>query len=101
MKLEISEEYEELATEWQYQMILILKSTLAKFDVSDDQAKEIAGEFAFDFAMLHDQEELKYNGNLYNPRICFYDFNETLFSSDEDSNLHEHALGSVRDAYQD
>jgi hypothetical protein len=99
MELQISEEYEELAIEWQYQMIQILKDKLSKFGVNEDKAKEIVGEFAFDFAMLHDQEEIKVNGKSYNPRIGFYDFGENLVSSDEESNLHEYAFGSTIEAY--
>jgi len=99
MELQISEEYEELAIEWQYQMIQILKDKLSKFGVNEDKAKEIVGEFAFDFAMLHDQEEIKVNGKSYKPRIGFYDFGENLVSSDEESNLHEYAFGSTIEAY--
>ncbi len=99
MELQLSEEYEELAIEWQYQMIMILKGKLAKFGVSEDKAKEIVGEFAFDFAMLHDQQEIKFNGKSYNPRISFYDFGGILISSDEESDLHEYAFGSTSEAY--
>ena len=99
MELKTPEDYEELAIEWQYQMILILKEKLAKFDISNDKAKEIVGEFAFDFAMLHDQEEIKVDGKSYNPRISFSDFGENLISSEEESNLHEYAFGSTSEAY--
>ena len=99
MELQISEEYEELTIEWQYQMILILKEKLSKFGISDDKAKEIVGDFTFEFAMLHDQEEIKVNGKSYNPRISFFDFGENLISSDEESNLHEYAFGSTSEAY--
>lgn len=99
MKLVISEEYEELAIEWQYQMILILKEKLSKFNISENISKEIVAEFAFDFAMLHDQEKIRVNGKSYNPRISFDDFEENLVSSDEDSNLHEYAFGNTSEAY--
>ena len=80
-------------------MICILKEKLSKFGISDERAEEIVGEFAFDFAMLHDQEAIKHNGKSYNPRISFYDFDENLISSDEESNLHEYAFGSTDEAY--
>ncbi|MCK0154235.1 hypothetical protein MWU49_11020 [Alcanivorax sp. S6407] len=99
MNLKISEQYEDLATEWQYQMILILKKALAKFGVDENQAKEIVGEFAFDFSMLHDQGEIKVEGNSFNPRISFDDFSGNLILSDEESNLHEYAFGSTSEAY--
>ena len=99
MNLRISEQYEELAIEWQYQMILILKEKLSKLDIPDEQAKEIVSEFAFDFAMLHDQHEIKCNGKSYSPRISFYDFSSELISSSEETNLHEYAFGSTSEAY--
>lgn len=90
------EEYEELAIEWQYQMILILKSKLKDAGVINETAIKIVEEFTFDFAMLHDQGEVK----SYNPRICFDDFDGNLITSEEESNLHEYAFGSVDEAYK-
>jgi len=99
MNLKISEDYEELAIEWQYQLIILLKEKLEKFGVDEEKAKEIVGEFIFDLSMLHDQEEIKVNGKSYNPRISFNDFSNNLISSDEESNLHEYAFGSTSEAY--
>lgn len=99
MELKNSDEYEQLAIEWQHQMIAILKEKLSKLNIENDLAKEIAGEFAFDFAMLHDQEEIRVNGKSYNPRIVFYDYCGNLISSEEESNLHEYAFESTGDAY--
>ncbi len=45
MNLEIKEDYEELAIEWQYQLILILKETLARKGIQDAVAKDIIGDF--------------------------------------------------------
>ena len=99
MEIKISEEYEELAIEWQYRLIELLKEKLGKHGVDEDIAKEIVGEFIFDMSMLHDQEEIKVNGKSYNPKICFDDFSGNLVSSDEESNLHEYAFGSTSEAY--
>jgi hypothetical protein len=99
MNLQTSDEYEELAVEWQYQMIYLLKEKLAKFGVANDVAKEVVGEFAFDFAMLHDQGEIKVDGKQFNPRIAFDNFSSVLVCSDEESNLHEYAFGSTSEAY--
>ncbi len=99
MNIQESEQYEELATEWQYQMIILPKNTLAKHGVNQDKAKEIIGEFAFDFAMLHDQEEIKHEGKSYNPRISFDDFSGNLHASSEETNLHEYAFGSTSEAF--
>ena len=101
MVLRTPGDYEELAIEWQYQMILILKEKLSIFSVDEDRAKEIVGEFAFDLTMLHDQEEIKVNEKTYNPSISFDDFNRNLISSDHDSELHEYAFGSTSEAYDE
>ncbi|MCP4486463.1 MAG: hypothetical protein GY820_03955 [Gammaproteobacteria bacterium] len=101
MELKITEDYEELATEWQYQVIEILKNKLQSNGVSSEIAKEIVGEFIFDLSMLHDQEEIKVESKSYNPRICFYDFDGKLIATDEETNLHEYAFGSTSEAYGD
>lgn len=94
-----SEQYEELAIEWQYQMICILKNTLSKHEIAADKAEKIIGEFAFDFAMLHDQDEIKSESKSYNPRICFDDFSGNLHITSEETNLHEYAFGSTSEAF--
>jgi hypothetical protein len=99
MNLQESEKYEELATEWQYQMITLLKNTLAKHGVSEVKAKEIIGDFTFDFAMLHDQEEIKHEGKSYNPRISFDDFSGNIHISSDETNLHEYAFGNTSEAF--
>ncbi len=99
MKLEISEDYEDLATEWQYQLILLLKQALEKKGISTDIAKDIIGEFVFDLSMLHDQGEIKVEGKSYNPRLSFDDFSGSLITSDEETNLHEYAFGSTSEAF--
>ena len=99
MELKISEEYEELAIEWQYRLVKLLKEKLAKNNVDKEIAKEIVGEFIFDMSMLHDQEEIRVNGKSYNPRISFDDFSGNLVSSDEESNLHDYASGNISSVY--
>ena len=99
MELKITEDYEEIAIEWQYRLVELLKEKLEKFGVNKERAKEIVGEFIFDLSMLHDQEELKVNGKSYKPRISFDDFSGNLISSDEESSLHEYAFGSTSEAY--
>lgn len=101
MELIITDEYDQLAIEWQHQMIAILKEKLSKFEVDDDVAEEIVGEFAFDFALLHDQGEITVNGESYNPRICFDDYNDSLIASEEGSTLHDYAFDSVSEIYRE
>ena len=101
MELKISDVYDELAIEWQLQMILMLKDKLSKLDVDEDELKEVIGECVFDFSMFHDQGEIMVNGNPYNPRISFDDFEGNLISSDEETNLHEHAFENTNEAYSE
>ena len=99
MELQLNAEYEELSLEWQYQLICLLRDKLNKFGVSDNVAKEIVGEFFFDFAMLHDQGEIKSQGKEFNPRIAFDNLVGSLICSSEESNLHDYAFGSTSEAY--
>lgn len=101
MKLEITDNYEELSTEWQYQLILILKETLKDKGISAEQAKDIIGDFTFSLSMLHDQGEIKVDSKSYNPRISFDDFDGNLLTTDEETNLHEYAFGSTSEAFGD
>ncbi len=101
MKLVFNEACEEMAIEWQYQMILLLKKSLEKYKIAKGTAKEIVGEFVFDFAMLHDQHEIRINGKSYNPVICFDDFDGNLISTDEGFDLHDYAFGSTDEAFED
>ena len=101
MEVEVTEEYEDLATEWQYQVILLLKEKLKKNGITDEVAKEIIGDFTFDLSMLHDQGEIKVDGKSFNPRISFDDFAGKLITTDEETNLHEFAFGSTSEAFDD
>ena len=71
MKIKQKEIYEDLAAEWQYQMIKLLKETLTKHKIDKNKAIEICGNFAFDLAMLQDQGYIKHNKKKYRPVICF------------------------------
>ncbi|MGE6451155.1 hypothetical protein ACQKC5_01990 [Shewanella baltica] len=99
MEIEISENYEDIAAEWQYQLIVTLKETLKEKGISNEQAKEIIGDFVFNLSMLHDQGEIKVEGKSYNPRISFDNFNGKLITSDEETNLHEYAFGNTSEAF--
>jgi len=99
MEIDISESYEDIAAEWQYQMIVTLKETLKEKGISGEQAKDIIGDFAFNLSMLHDQGEIKVEGKSYNPRISFDNFNGKLITTDEETNLHEYAFGNTGEAF--
>lgn len=99
MELKLSEDYYDLATEWQHQLILQLKDVLKEKGIEAEQAKDIIGDFAFNISMLHDQGEIKVKGKSYNPKICFGNFDGTLVATDEDTYLHEFAYGSTNEAF--
>lgn len=101
MKINNTNKYEELAIEWQYQMITILKDTLKKYKVSIELAKEISGDFAFDLAMLQDQGEIRVNGEGFRPVICFENFEGELhFNTEEQFSLHEYAYGNNSELFE-
>jgi len=102
MKIKQKEIYEDLAAEWQYQMILLLKHTLTKYKVSENKAKEICGDFTFDLAMLQDQGFIKHNGKEYRPVICFEKNKKQLIHlSKEIFDLHDYAYGNTDEAFDD
>jgi hypothetical protein len=100
MKFEVSEDYYDLANEWQRQLIELLKETLKYKKVPDDIAKDIIGDFIFKLSMLHDQGEIRVNRKSYNPKICFDDFSETIVGTDEDTYLHEYAFRLTNKAFE-
>ena len=102
MEVVNNEKYEELAAEWQYQMICILKDTLKKHKIDSDKAKEICGDFSFDLAMLQDQGEIRVEREEYRPVICFENTEEELmYNSDDDFQLHDYAFGNSDEAFGD
>lgn len=102
MEIVNDESYEELAAEWQYQMIEILKKTLNKYGIEKEKSKEICGDFAFDLAMLQDQGQIEVNGDEYRPVICFESMDGKLkYNSDEDFQLHDYAFGNTDEAFDE
>ena len=99
MKLEITEDYYDIAAEWQYQMIIILRDTLKEKGIVGEQAKDIVDDFAFNLSMLHDQGEIKVDGKSYNPRISFDDFQGKLLTTEYLAYLHEYAFGNTSEAF--
>jgi hypothetical protein len=100
MKLKFSAEYDDIAAEWQFQVIALLKEKLLKCGVENHLTKQIVEEFIFDLAMLHDQEEIKVRGKSYSPMICFSDFSDHLIANEEESNLHEFVFENIRKVFE-
>ncbi len=102
MEIINNEKYEELAVEWQYQMICILKDTLKKHKVDLNKAKEICGDFSFDLAMLQDQGEIRVVKEEFRPVICFESTEgQLMYNSDDDFQLHDYAFGNTGEAFGD
>lgn len=100
MEINQSEKYETIATEWQYQMIKILKEKLQHHIIDSQIAQDICGDFSFDLAMLQDQGELIAEGNEYRPVICFEDNDGQLFyNTDEQFQLHEYAYSNTSEVF--
>jgi len=102
MEIIINEKYGELAVEWQYQMLCILKESLKKHSIENSKAKDICGDFTFDFAMLQDQGEIRVEKEQYRPVICFENTKEELiYNSDDNIQLHEYAFGNTDEAFEE
>jgi len=100
MEIVNNEKYEELAAEWQYQMVCILKDTLQKYKIDVNIAKEICGDFSFDIAMLQDQGEIRVEGEEFRPVICFESAKgQLMYNSDDDFQLHDYAFGNTDEAF--
>lgn len=102
MKIIEGEIYEELGAEFQYQWILTLRETLRKHGVPAATAKEICGEFTFDFSMLLDQGEIEFGGKSYRPVVGFSDDGAelTLLLNDGTLEFHEYAFGNTDEAFE-
>jgi len=92
------ERYDEVAAEYQYRMLEILNATLEKFGVASDTRKDICGEFAFDFGMLHDQGELRVGGVNYCPKVHFN--GEATLEPTDTFEFHEYAFGNAADLFE-
>lgn len=99
MKFTVSEDYEDLGAEFQYQWISLLKESLKKHGVSGEAAKEICGDFTFDLSMLLDQGDITHDGTSYRPVISFAPDEETLLMQNPEFEYHEYAFGSVGVAF--
>ena len=95
----IDDNYEDIALQWQYQMIKLLKKSIEKEALPDDQAKDIIGDFAFSFAMLHDQGKIKVDDDEFRPIIAFQNSSGQVVLSTEESSLHDYAFGSTSQAF--
>jgi hypothetical protein len=103
MKIVEEEFYEDLCAQFQYEWIRSLRRTLAKYNIPDEVAKNICGEFSFDLSMLFDQGDIVYEGQGYRPVVAFTDDHEeesTLVIHEHGVEFHEYAFGTTADVYE-
>lgn len=101
IKIIETNKYEELAAEWQYQMIIVLKETLEKHKIDIEKSKEICGDFSFNFGMLHDQGKIKLDNEEFRPVICFDNLEEDLYyNSVGNFEFHDYAFGNTDEAFE-
>ncbi len=99
MRIEISEDYESIAAEYQYSMIDILDEVLKRHKIPLDQRQSICSEFAFDFGMLHDQGEVKFGNRQFEPIPAFLEEN-VLYVRNENFEFHEYAFGNTSEYFE-
>lgn len=100
MSIVRSDEYEDLAADFQYEQVRLLRAVLKKYGVTGAQAKEICGEFTFDLSMLFDQGEFELGGETYRPCICFTPDEEKFHVQSAGVEFHEYAFGTVADIFE-
>ena len=90
--------YDNLAAEFQFDMIKILNETLKKHKISIEKRKEICEEFTFDFSMLIDQGEI----NNTAPTVAFYiEEEDKLHFSSRIFAFHEYAFGNTEAVFEE
>lgn len=101
MRVVEAENYEELAAEFQYRWVVLLRDTLKKHGVSDSVAQAVCGDFTFDLSMLFDQGEIEHEGTSYRPVVAFTDDEDdpVVLAQGDNFEFHEYAYGNTSEAY--
>ena len=94
MEIIESEKYEDLAAEFQYEMIKILNETLKKHKISEEDRKAICGDFTFGLSMLLDQGKI-----LDTIPIVTFSHEDKLYMKTEEFEFHEYAFGNVDEVF--
>jgi hypothetical protein len=93
--------YEQLAAQFQYQQIALLKAALGKHGIAPALAQEICGDFTFDLSILIDQGEIELDGAGYRPTIAFTADEDTFYVQPDDVEYHVHAFNSTQEVFAD
>jgi hypothetical protein len=93
--------YEELAAQFQYQQIAILKAALEKHGIAPAIAQDICGDFTFDLSIFIDQGEIELDGAGYRPSIAFTADEDTFYVQPDDVEFHVHAFNSTQEVFAD
>ncbi len=99
MKIKLNRQYEDLATEYQFQLIKLLDDALKESSLNLDQRQDICERFMFDMGMLQDQGTIIAKGRPYQPMIAFVDSEEVRIT-DGEFDLHEYAFGNVAEYFE-
>lgn len=99
MSVLFDDRYEDLAAEFQYRQVEMLKKTLERHGIEKDVAQKICGEFTFDLAVLFDQGGLEVDGEEWRPCVAFTADEETFYAQPGDVAYHEYAFGTTKDVY--
>jgi hypothetical protein len=92
--------YEQLAAQFQYQQIALLKAALDKHGIAPALAQEICGDFTFDLSILIDQGEIELDGAGYRPSIAFTSDEDTFYVQPDDVEYHVHAFNSTQEVFE-
>ena len=92
--------YEQLAAQFQYHQIAMLRAALTKHGIAPALALEICGDFTFDLSMLLDQGEIELEGQGYRPTIAFTADEENFLVQPDDVEYHQHAFNSTQEVFE-
>jgi hypothetical protein len=91
--------YEQLAAQFQYQQIALLKTALEKHGIEPEVALEVCGDFTFDLSILLDQGEIHLDGTGYRPSVAFTSDEDFFYIQPDDVEYHQHAFNSVQEVF--
>jgi hypothetical protein len=95
-----NEDFKAVATEYQYQMIILLKESLSEQGIKGKKAEDICGNFAFSLGILHDQGEVKTEGQQYLVKTVFQKGPKEVLAGSEYFSWHEYAFGNASEAFE-
>lgn len=96
----LDDRYADLAAQFQRTQIAMLRSTLKKYGVVGEAARQICGDFSFDLAVLFDQGELDLDRVTYRPCVAFTPDEETFYIQPAEVEYHDYAFGTTAEIFE-